>query len=461
MRSLLFALALVLTMAFAAPAQASVSIDTDAIIGLAQDLLTDALNSTEAQSENAPVTQSSDAGEIVCDTYSILNQAGLLDVPGSCSGTSGGDNGGGNGGGEDSGGGSGGDGGDSGGGNDGSDDGSSGGGNPGGGSSGGSSGGNASPSSAGGGTSLQTLVISGEEVVAEEQGVRVTWETNVAATGWVVYGTTSVPTIGGTADGFVSPKYTYGYYTEASTEARWWHTVVLPIDGETVWYVRPVASASGMFAFGKEHMVTVQTSTSTDASSAPATEQCLPYLQTFIKRGGANDAEEVRKLQDFFRTVEGIELEITGEYDTPSINAVEAFQRKYAAEVLAPWGAGLPTGHVYITTRKKVNELYCQNRAQFPLSDDQLAEIERFRLGTAIPAPLSVSIPVSPSVQETPTIDSPVGVGGEVAAQLAGASAAVGNEDAPVRNRVFIKNIREHIGGLFERARSVLPGFGE
>lgn len=436
----------------ATPAHASVSVDTGGIIDLAQQLLTDALQSATDQSSGDPVGQSSDAGEIVCDTYSILHQAGVLDVPGSCTG-------GGSGGGGTDGGGSG--GGDTGGGNgsgeNGGGGGSSGGDSSGGGSSGGTSGGGTSDSS-GGGATLETLMISNEAYEVVEGGVSVTWETNIAATGWVVYGTTSVPMIGGTADGFTSPHYTYGYHTEIGSEDRWWHNVVLDLASDQVWYVRPVATVNGMFAFGAEHEIAIH-ATTTPEQSKP--NQCVPYLQMFIKRGGANDPAEVRKLQDFLRTLEGFTLETSGEYDAPSIAAVEVFQKRYASEVLNPWGTTAPTGHVYLTTRKKINELYCENREQFPLSDAQVKEIEHARLGdrTILGVERSTIAPIVAAVAEAADeIPAESAEGSD--SQLA-AAAVTADDATPVKNRVFIKNIREHIGSLFAKMRSVLPGFGE
>jgi len=55
------------------------------------------------------------------------------------------------------------------------------------------------------------------------------------------------------------------------------------------------------------------------------------------------------------------------------------FKKRYTDDVLLPWGysSNEPTGYVYYTTRKKINEIYCDKI--FPLNSEQLAEIESFK----------------------------------------------------------------------------------
>ena len=50
---------------------------------------------------------------------------------------------------------------------------------------------------------------------------------------------------------------------------------------------------------------------------------------------------------------------------------------RYSKDVLEPWGLLEPTGYVYITTKKKINEIYCSK--QFPLTDAQVNEVENSR----------------------------------------------------------------------------------
>lgn len=107
------------------------------------------------------------------------------------------------------------------------------------------------------------------------------------------------------------------------------------------------------------------------------TDQCF-YLRDFLRIDFDNDPVEVMKLQAFLIYFEGFtNLEVDGVFDLELENAVDAFQNRYFNDVLAPWGHEAPTGYVYLTTRKKVNEIYCQKA--FPLTASQQTEVEQFR----------------------------------------------------------------------------------
>jgi hypothetical protein len=127
---------------------------------------------------------------------------------------------------------------------------------------------------------------------------------------------------------------------------------------------------------------TATTATSTGEVLAATTTAQLPdvacdaFLTAFIKPGGDNDAEQVTRLQSVLKMFEGHELETNGVYDDSTINAVHDFQAKYAGDILTPWGISQSTGFVYLTTRKKVNEVYCENKVAFPLSEEEQKLIE-------------------------------------------------------------------------------------
>ncbi len=79
----------------------------------------------------------------------------------------------------------------------------------------------------------------------------------------------------------------------------------------------------------------------------------------FLKEGAANKASDVAKLQAFLKDVEGMDVSVTGIFDHQTEQAVEAFQRKYMDDVMKPWGATRPSGVVYITTSKMIDQVYC------------------------------------------------------------------------------------------------------
>ncbi len=172
-----------------------------------------------------------------------------------------------------------------------------------------------------------------------------------------------------TYDVFFNASTSPGVYTnEAYLEAIYNHPSLEKMYGKRV--KTPAVKAQ----------VTVVGPEQPAAEKAPvALAACGPYLREYIRYGARNNALEVAKLQQFLNQFEGQELKVSGIYDRATRRAVEALQAKYAEDVLYPWGITRPTGYVYYTTRKKINELYCKGNAQFPLSPAQLAEIARFR----------------------------------------------------------------------------------
>jgi len=125
---------------------------------------------------------------------------------------------------------------------------------------------------------------------------------------------------------------------------------------------------------------------------------CDAYLTEFIKFGGQNNEMQVRRLQRVLKDFEGMDVDVSGLYDARTHRAVHAFQQKYASDILQPWGINQSTGYVYLTTRKKVNEIYCNNTKQFPLTSEQRAEIERVK--TSIQSGATV---IGTPVQDTPS----------------------------------------------------------
>ena len=117
-----------------------------------------------------------------------------------------------------------------------------------------------------------------------------------------------------------------------------------------------------------------------DAASLFAfTDRCEQYLFAYMRIGADNDAGEVMKLQRFLRDFEGFDVQDTGVFDSETEAAVKAFQRRYADDILNPWGIEDETGYVYYTTRKKINEIWCGHERDFGLTLEQLEEIALFK----------------------------------------------------------------------------------
>jgi hypothetical protein len=87
---------------------------------------------------------------------------------------------------------------------------------------------------------------------------------------------------------------------------------------------------------------------------------CAPYLTGFIRLGGQNDSDQVRKLQSFLNIYEQESLIVDGVYKQIDMEAVKRFQSKHT-EVLNFWNLTQPTGYVYIATQNIINRIYCES----------------------------------------------------------------------------------------------------
>jgi len=106
--------------------------------------------------------------------------------------------------------------------------------------------------------------------------------------------------------------------------------------------------------------------TTTGELSLPA--GCTAYVNTYMKKGKKNNAEEVKLLQSFLNEEIGANLPITGYFGTLTHNAVKKFQVKHKKDILQPWiDAGFGgmdfgnkgTGYVYMTTKRAINMMKC------------------------------------------------------------------------------------------------------
>ena len=114
--------------------------------------------------------------------------------------------------------------------------------------------------------------------------------------------------------------------------------------------------------------------------------QCAAFITSYLKPGAKNSETQVKRLQYFLRDFEGAALTVNGIYDTRTIAAVGVFQKKYKDDVLVPWGMEEPSGTVFYTTQKKINEIYCQGISEFPLSSLQSHQILAYKKGGNAPA---------------------------------------------------------------------------
>ncbi|HVS79401.1 MAG TPA: peptidoglycan-binding domain-containing protein [Candidatus Paceibacterota bacterium] len=172
---------------------------------------------------------------------------------------------------------------------------------------------------------------------------------------------------------------------------------------------------------GSSHHSSGTSSSSSSGTGGSGDLSCTPYLNEYLKAGWQNDPVEVKKLQIFLSSYEGYSVSATGVFDTATFNAVEAFQKKYASDILTPWGYSPDhaTGFVYILTRNKINEIICGSN--IPLTDLQQREIDQYKsvyqqflrtpsvsTPSATPAPqASQPTPIAPSITPTGTTTAP------------------------------------------------------
>ncbi len=309
----------------------------------------------------------------------------------------------------------------------------------------------------GGGPIPDNLTIFNETITVIGEGTAlITWETNKPADSRVVYDDESQVLAASTLNfGVGSENLGYDFTTDTNPTLTKEHSVIVTdVNLEDLFYFRPLSS-DGTRAIGIELSAVLGEVTG---------GTCEQYLFEFIRFGENNNPVEVRKLQTFLNDFEEAGLEVNGIYDLATFNAVVAFQNKYAGDVLSPWGLEGDTGYVYLTTRKKINEIYCNFQLPFPLTGEQQAEVDAFRAllesleATGQPLPDTSNVGFAPSAptfagdDETPsvTLVEETPEGGDVLAEeeegtdsLAAAADALAGEDGGVFSRIgdFFKNL--------------------
>lgn len=122
----------------------------------------------------------------------------------------------------------------------------------------------------------------------------------------------------------------------------------------------PSVTAIGEVLGASTSTVPVMTTTAAPAS-------CGAYLTTYLKLGGNNNPEEVKKLQQFLNDKLGLKLPVTGYFGQMTFNAVKMLQAKYKDAILKPWidqkvvETLEPTGYVFKTTKWFINAEMCSS----------------------------------------------------------------------------------------------------
>jgi hypothetical protein len=184
------------------------------------------------------------------------------------------------------------------------------------------------------------------------------------------------------------------------------------------------------------------------ASSTPASPaSCDAYLTAFIRFGGFNDSDQVKRLQAVLHDFEGAAIGASGVYDAATHAAVHAFQKKYESEILTPWGISKSTGYVYLTTRKKINEIYCRNLMAFPLTEGQQEEVSQIKAQVSA-KPSSSPVSAHTAVPPTQTL-APLAPVASTTSRPQGevTTPPVGTEQKPG----LIRTIMDFFKNLFDR----------
>ncbi len=199
----------------------------------------------------------------------------------------------------------------------------------------------------------------------------INWNTNMPATSQVVYGTESID-----EEDLNMRSDTFGYQDqtiEMDRDLDDHYMAVTDLEPDTEYYFRPVSEAKGQEAIGVELSLT----TPPEAERSPAKDIECSYLEDYLRRDFDNDPIEVYKLQVFLNEYENIDTPVSGVFDQATYESVVEFQERYADQVLHPWGHTEGTGYVYITTKKLINEIVCED--EITLGEGDLAEIESYR----------------------------------------------------------------------------------
>lgn len=86
---------------------------------------------------------------------------------------------------------------------------------------------------------------------------------------------------------------------------------------------------------------------------------CEKPLVWPIGLGAQNNVDEVERLEAFL-VARWENITLDGVYGQEEFEAIKKFQLEYRADILDPWEITEPTGYVFRTTIKKINEIACK-----------------------------------------------------------------------------------------------------
>lgn len=127
--------------------------------------------------------------------------------------------------------------------------------------------------------------------------------------------------------------------------------------------------------------------TEDDTVALTTPPRCYALMQSYLTQGVENPRIEVLKFQGFLAANTTITTPTHGRFDAATAAAAKAFQLLYPEDILTPWGYDetRATGRVYLTTKRKVNELFCDYTGNpdttFPFTEAEQAEIDTYRAG--------------------------------------------------------------------------------
>jgi hypothetical protein len=155
--------------------------------------------------------------------------------------------------------------------------------------------------------------------------------------------------------------------SDATNTATTTFNVIVSLNATSTAPVAPTivsySSGGGGGFYGGNSIVPIASSSATSTGNGISTTtvalNSCPLITSYMKLGWNNDPSQVLKLQAFLKDVEGLNVAVTGTFDASTQAAVEAFQAKFLNDIMGPWKSSAPSGIVYITTKKKINEIAC------------------------------------------------------------------------------------------------------